>query len=369
MKKDYYELLGVSKSATKEEIKKAYKKLAIKYHPDKNPGDKEAEDKFKEVSEAYQVLTDDEKRQMYDRYGHDAFANGTGGGGNPFGAGFGGGFEDIFDDIFSSFFGGGGGGFSRKSGRRRRKGNDLAYEFNISLEEAAKGKESEISLYKNELCETCKGSGSEPGHGKQTCPQCRGTGQVQSRQGFFSVSTTCNKCGGTGEINTHPCKSCSGKGVVKQKKKVKVKIPQGVDSGTKLKISGEGEYPEGGGVPGDLFIIIRVKSNKRFIRKGPDLVCRVPITYSQAIFGDNIYIETLLKKEVKLKIPPHTANETKFRIRGEGIYDIHTGRKGDLYLKVYIDVPKKLSKEEKELAKKLFEVQKKSQIVIPEAKN
>lgn len=370
-KKDYYEILGVSRTASKEEIKKAYKKLAMKYHPDRNPGNKEAEEKFKEITEAYEVLANDEKRAMYDRYGHVDF---NGAGYDPFSGG-GRGFSDFddlfgdFSDIFSSFFGG---GFSssRRGGtrtHRRQKGADLYYELSIDLEDAAKGKEVEIQLYKDVKCPQCGGTGVQKGFTLETCPTCHGTGQYTTRQGFFTVSTTCPTCHGSGTINRHPCTKCKGKGTIKQNKKVKVKIPKGVDTNTKLKISGEGEEAINGGINGDLYIIINIKPNKKFKREGADLYSIVPISFYQAIFGDTIYIETIEGKEVKVRIPPHTKNGTMLRIKGEGIYDIHKMRKGDLYLKVEIDVPAHLSYQEKDLLKKLYELSSPPKKVSPKA--
>ncbi|MCX8058067.1 MAG: molecular chaperone DnaJ [Spirochaetes bacterium] len=364
--KDYYEILGVPRNATKEEIKKAYKKLAMQYHPDRNPGNKEAEEKFKEITQAYEVLSNDEKRQIYDRYGVEGLSSA---GFNPFSQGgfSSDAFEDIFSDfsdIFDSFFGG-----SSSRGRRKRqvKGEDIFYKYEIDLEDVVNGKDVEIEIYKNDVCPECNGSGVERGYSMSTCPQCNGSGEFITRQGFFSISTTCARCKGTGKINTHPCQRCRGNGVIKKPKKVKVKIPAGIDNETKLKISGEGEYPVGGGIPGDLYIVIFIRKNKRFTRKGADLICKLFISYTQAIFGDEIMLETIDKKHIRLKIPPFTTDGTTLRVKGEGIYDIHEGRRGDLFVKVMIKVPKALSSEERRILEMYKSIEKKQEYYIPEA--
>ena len=353
-KRDYYEVLGVGKTASKEEIKSAFRKLAMKYHPDRTKGDKESEEKFKEIAEAYEVLSDDEKRKMYDTYGHsgvdsrgfDPFSNFTN-------------MEDIFSefsDIFSSFFGTGfssrgRGNSSRYRGARR--GQDVALEVTISLKEAAFGTEKTVEVLKHSACSTCNGSGVEPGYSKETCPVCKGTGQQTSRQGFYTIATTCPKCQGSGEVNPHPCHTCAGKGLIKDKKNVKVKIPKGVDNNTKLKVSQEGEAGIGGGPNGDLYIIIKVLPDSIFQREGPNLYAKAYIPFAIAVLGDEINIPTIYGKEVILKIPPYTKSGTTFRIRHEGIYDISEGIIGDLYIQVEILIPDHLSQSEKELIKQL----------------
>lgn len=353
-KRDYYEILGVSKNATKDEIKSAFRKLAMKYHPDRTKGDKESEEKFKEIAEAYEVLSDDEKRKMYDTYGHsgvdsrgfDPFSNFSN-------------MEDIFSefsDIFSSFFGS---GFSSRGrtnssrSRSSRRGEDIALEVVITLKEAAFGTEKTVEVSKHSTCPTCNGSGVEPGHSKETCPVCKGTGQQVSRQGFFTIATTCPRCQGSGEVNPHPCHTCGGKGVIKDKKNVKVKIPKGVDNNTKLKISGEGEAGIGGGPSGDLYIIIRVLQDSTFRREGANLYTKALIPYPVAVLGDEITIPTIYGKDVILKIPPYTKSGTIFRVRHEGIYDITEGIIGDLYVQVEIAIPEHLSNAEKDLIKQL----------------
>ncbi len=353
-KRDYYEVLGVSKTATKDEIKSAFRKLAMKYHPDKTKGDKESEEKFKEIAEAYEVLSDDEKRRMYDAYGHsgvdsrgfDPFSNFSN-------------MEDIFSefsDIFSSFFGtkfsSGARGSSGRS-RGSRRGQDIAIEVVISLKDAAFGVEKTVEVLKNTTCPTCHGTGVEPGYSKETCPVCKGTGQQVSRQGFFTIATTCPKCQGSGEINPHPCHTCNGRGAIKEKKNVKVKIPKGVDTNTKLKLSDEGEAGINGGPSGDLYIIIRVLPDSIFKREGPNLYAKAYIPFPVAVLGDEIKIPTVYGKEVLLKIPPHTKSGTTFRIKHEGIYDISEGIIGDLYVQVEIAIPEHLNQTEKDLIKQL----------------
>lgn len=365
--KDYYEILGVPRNASKEEIKKAYKKLAMQYHPDRNPGNKEAEEKFKEITQAYEVLSNDEKRQIYDRYGVEGLNSA---GFNPFSQGgfASADFEDIFSDIsdiFDTFFGR---TTSRRGSRKRTvKGDDIIYKYEIDLEDVVNGKEVEIEIYKNDECPDCHGTGVQSGYSLSTCPQCNGSGEFITRQGFFSISTTCPRCKGTGKINQHPCSRCHGNGVLKKPKKVKVKIPAGIDNETKLKISGEGEYPIGGGQPGDLYIIIYVRKNKKFTRKGPNLYCKLPISFTQAVFGDEILLETLDKKHIKIKIPPFTSDGTVLRIRNEGIYDIHEERKGDLYVKITIKVPQNLTSEERRILEMYRNLEKKYEYYIPEA--
>ncbi len=358
-KRDYYEILGVSKDATDEEIKRAYRKLAMQYHPDKAPADKkkEYEEKFKEISEAYAVLSDKEKRAQYDRFGHsgidgrysydDIFRNAD--------------FSSIFEDlgfggsIFEDFFGFGDifGGGRRRRRHEGIRGSDLRYDLTIDFEDAVKGKEVQITVPRNEKCEHCNGTGVEPGYTATTCPTCGGTGRIRQAQGFFSISTTCPKCGGTGKINTHPCKVCRGSGVVRRERKISVKIPAGVEDGTRLKIRGEGEAGRNGGPNGDLYIFINVRKHSFFDRRGNDVYCEVPITITQAVLGGEIEVPTIDGKKVKIKIPSGTQSGKVFRIKGMGFPDIHTKRKGDMYVRVKVYIPEKLTSRQKELFKEL----------------
>jgi len=295
-KRDYYEILGVQKNSDSEEIKKAYRKVAMKYHPDKNPGDKAAEEKFKEASEAYAVLSDGEKRKRYDQFGHAGVEQGPGGfgaGGFDFESFAGGSFNDIFGDIFGDLFGGSGGGGRRRGGTRRRRGHDIQTDLEITLEEAFSGAEKVVSYATHDTCTTCTGSGVEKGKSKTNCPQCNGAGEIRFQQGFFSMSQACPRCEGSGQINPHPCKSCSGTGLERKKKQKKVNIPAGIDHGQKLKLTGEGDTAGPGSVPGDLYLQIRLKQHEFFRREENDLICEVPISISQAILGETIQVPTI----------------------------------------------------------------------------
>ncbi len=335
--KDYYEILGVPKDASEVDIKKAFRQLALKYHPDRNPDDKNAEEKFKEVNEAYSCLSDSEKRANYDRFGT---AEGIGAGFGPFGTGFG----DIFEDIFGDFFG----TFSGRRRPRPTKGNDLRYDLDITLMEAAFGTEKNIDIPKWESCSECHGSGSAPGKGPTTCSHCKGAGQVRFQQGFFSISKTCQKCGGTGQIITDPCKVCKGQGKVKKTKSISVKVPAGVDEGARLRISGEGEMGFHGGPPGDLYIILNVEEHPFFKREGSDIYCDIPLSFPQAALGSEIEVPTL-DGVSKLKIPSGTPSGRIFYLKGKGIQRLGWHGKGDQIVRVYIDVPKKLTPRQKEL--------------------
>lgn len=348
---DYYELLGVSRDASDTDLKKAYRKLAVKYHPDKNPGDATAEAKFKEISEAYDVLKDVDKRAAYDRYGHAAFKQG--GMGNAGGGGMGG--HDPFD-IFREAFGGGGGGggifeefFGGGGGRSAggaQHGADLRYDLEISLEEAAKGTEKEIRYRRPVACKKCSGSGAEPGSGKTTCSTCGGAGQVTSNRGFISFRQVCPSCQGVGQTIEKPCGDCRGEGRVMDSSTVKVRIPAGVATGSKLRSAGKGEAGHMGGQAGDLYIIIHVKEHELFERHDNDLFCEVPIKFTLAALGGSISVPTLFGKG-SLKIPAGTQTGTTFRLREQGIAALRGGRKGDLLIRVQVEVPTKLTSEQR----------------------
>lgn len=343
--KDYYELLGVDKNASEDEIKKAFRKQARKYHPDMNPGNKEAEAKFKEVNEAYEVLSDSQKRANYDQYGSadpGAGFGGFGGGAGGFQGDFGG-----FGDIFDMFFGGGG---RQKNGPQ--KGPDLRVEIDIKFEEAAFGVEKDITIPRHETCDTCKGSGAAPGTEAKTCGQCGGTGQVQYTQntpfGRFSQSKPCQACHGSGKIIEKLCPECHGQGVVRKNRKIHINIPAGVDSGSRLRVSGEGEPGLKGGPSGDLYVYINVKRHKLFRREGNDIIYEMPISFAQAALGDEVEVPTLDKK-VKLKIPEGTQSGTFFRIRGKGFPSLSGYGQGDMHVKAIVVTPNKLNEKQKKL--------------------
>ena len=348
-KRDYYEILGVSKTATAEELKKSYRKLAIQFHPDKNPGDKAAEEKFKELSEAYEVLSDPQKRQAFDQFGH----GGPGGAGfdfNGFGAG-GASMNDIFGDIFGDLFGGGGG----RGGQRRRSGGragaDLRTQVDISFEEAAKGAEKVITVPRAVSCETCSGTGAKPGTKPETCGQCNGRGEMTFQQGFFAISRPCPKCNGAGQTIPHPCGTCRGTGQTQKRSQIAIKIPGGVDTGQRLKLSGEGEAGERGGPAGDLYVVINVLSHDFFTREDADVLCDVPITFTQAALGAELEVPTLEGK-VKMKIPAGTQSHKTFRLKGKGLPRLGSYGQGDQLIRVLIETPSQLSSEQKELLSK-----------------
>ncbi len=341
-KRDYYEILGIDRSASESELKKAYRQKAVKFHPDKNPGDKQAEEKFKEAAEAYEVLRDPQKRQIYDQYGHQGLE----------GSGFSGfsGFEDIFDSfggIFEDLFGFGSGARSRN---RQRRGADLRYDLVLSFNEAAFGKETEIEIEKMVHCPTCDGSGCEPGTTPETCSNCRGTGQISRNQGFFTIRTTCSACQGAGQVIAHRCPECRGSGQVKTVKRVSVKIPAGVDNGSRLRLSGEGEASGNGGPSGDLYVFIHVEPHNFFHRDNTDIICQIPISFIQAALGDEIKIPTLTGEET-LKITKGTQPGDTFRLAGQGIPSLRTGRRGDQIIQVQVKTPTRLNKKQEKLLK------------------
>lgn len=350
-KRDYYEILGVDKSADDAQIKSAYRKLALKYHPDRNKNNKEAEDKFKEATEAYEVLRDPKKRAQYDQFGHEGL-----GGFDGFGRGAYTDFSDIFgdfdlSDIFEGFFGGGFSNSSRSRTRRARRGSDIQYDLQIDLEDAATGKEVQIEIPRRESCNTCGGTGASPGSKPQVCPVCNGTGQVRQSQGFFTVTQTCYKCNGEGKVVTNPCSKCNGSGLSVHKRKITVKIPAGVESGSRLKITGEGEQGANNGPRGDLYVLMHIKKNDIFERHGNDVIVHVDITFPLAVLGGEIKVPTIYGKNIKMKIPAGTQNNHTFRLKGNGIPYLGSYGKGDQLVKVNITVPKKLSARQKELLK------------------
>ena len=340
-KKDYYEVLGLSREASEEEIKKSYRKLAMKYHPDRNPDNPKAEEQFKEAKEAYETLSDDQKRAAYDQYGHAAFESGGGAG-----AGFGGaGFGDAFGDIFGDIFGGG-----RAGGQRNNvyRGADLRYNMEISLEDAAKGTETKIRIPVQSACETCKGSGARPGTQPVTCTTCAGHGQVRMQQGFFSVQQTCPKCHGNGKMVKDPCPTCNGAGRVKQNKTLSVKIPAGVDEGDRIRLTGEGEAGVNGGPTGDLYVVIHLKTHEIFQRDGGNLHCEMPISFTTAALGGEIEVPTL-GGSAKMKIPAETQTGGVFRLKGKGIKPLRQSDHGDLMVHVVVETPVKLTEKQKDL--------------------
>ena len=353
-KRDFYEVLGLSKGASDDEIKKAYRKLAMKYHPDRNQGDKakEAEAQFKEVKEAYEMLSDPEKRAAYDQYGHAGVdPNMRGGHGGFGGAGFGEAFGDIFGDIFGQQRRGPG-------GRQVYRGNDLSYAMEITPEEAANGKDAQLKIPGWDECETCDGTGAKPGTSVKTCTTCHGSGQVQMRQGFFSVQQTCPHCRGSGKIIPDPCTSCHGQGKIKKQKTLEVKIPAGIDDGMRIRSTGNGEPGTNGGPPGDLFIEIRVKKHDIFERDGDDLHCSVPISITTAALGGEIRVPTLAG-EAAIDIPEGTQSDKQFRLRGKGLKGIRSSFPGDLYCHISVEIPVKLTEHQRKLLKELDESLKK----------
>jgi molecular chaperone DnaJ len=341
-KKDYYEILGVNRDASEEEIKKAFKKLAMKHHPDRNPDNPKAEELFKEAKEAYEILSDEQKRAAYDQYGHAGVDPSMGAGAG--GAGFGG-FSDAFGDIFGDIFGGARGGGPRSNIYR---GADLRYNMEISLEEAARGTETKIRIPVMAECETCHGSGARPGTSPTTCTTCNGHGQVRMQQGFFSVQQTCPKCHGTGKMVKDPCPTCNAAGRVKQHKTLSVKIPAGVDEGDRIRLSGEGEAGVNGGPTGDLYVVIHLKQHEIFQRDGGNLHCEMPISFTAAALGGEIEVPTL-DGSAKMKIPAETQTGATFRLRGKGIKPLRSSDHGDLMVHVVVETPVKLTEKQKEL--------------------
>ncbi|MCB2081179.1 MAG: molecular chaperone DnaJ [Rickettsiales bacterium] len=355
MSEDFYSILGVKKDASKDELKKAYRKLAMQYHPDKNPGDKEAEKKFKAISEAYDILKDDDKRAAYDRYGKAAFEGGMGGGPRPGGAqGFdfaGSGFADIFEE----FFGGGGSPFGARRGSKGKtrsvRGADLRYNMELKLEEAHKGLQKTIQYASYNPCDACKGSGSADESAPSACHTCQGEGKVRMQQGFFTVETTCGTCNGSGVVITNPCESCGGQGRVHRQKKLSVTIPAGVEEGTRIRLSGEGEAGVRGGGAGDLYLFISIAPHPIFHREGNNIHCKVPIAMTTAALGGSIEVPTIDGSRAKITIPEGTQTDQQFRLKGKGMQVLQSGRRGDMYIHTYVETPVSLNKKQKELLK------------------
>ena len=352
-KRDYYDVLGINKNSTPDQVKTAYRKLAVKYHPDKNKGDKASEEKFKEASEAYHVLSDSERKQNYDNFGHAAFENGAGGRGGFGNFDFSNSFSDIFEDFFSDFGG--------RSGRRGRKANfrgaDLRYDLSINLEEAYTGKKQDIKFSTSEKCNTCSGTGSKPGHQAGSCSMCAGNGQVRSNQGFFTVQQTCPQCSGTGEEITNPCNDCGGQGKKQASKRLSVTIPKGVDDGTRIRLAGKGEAGTKGAGSGDLYLFINVYSHDLFKRSDENLFFERPISIADAALGTSIEIPTIDGGKAKIKIPSGTQSGKQFRLKGKGMPYMRGSGIGDLYVQVNTEVPISLNKEQKELLEKFREIE------------
>jgi len=370
MSKDYYNILGVEKGASKEEIKKAYKKLAKKYHPDLNKDNPEAETKFKEATDAYAILGDENKRKQYDQFG---FAGVEGMGGGPGSQGFSSAFrdfEDIFGDfsgIFESFFGGGGGGRGRGGGRRGgpARGSDLRYDLEISFTDAAFGTKVEVAYERESACEQCGGTGATSGSSRKTCQTCGGAGQVRRSSGFFSVASVCPTCNGEGTVVDNPCSACNGNGVIKKRQRVKVTIPAGIANGQRISIPRQGDAARGGGEPGDLHVVVHVQPHKHFERQANDIYCAVPISMTQATLGGDIQVPTLDGKRARVKIPAGTQHGKVLRLKNEGIPVVNSSRRGDMYIKLHIAIPKRVSGRSKELLKELSDLEGEDQTPDP----
>lgn len=341
-KRDYYDVLGVQRGASdKDELKRAYRKLAMQYHPDRNPGDEEAEQRFKELNEAYDVLKDDDKKAAYDRFGHAAFENG--GGPRPGGAGFSGGFADIFEEMFGEFMGG-----ARRGGGPGR-GSDLRYNMSISLEDAFRGRQTEIRIPTSASCEACNGSGAEKGSKPIPCPTCHGAGKVRAQQGFFTIERTCPACGGVGQVIENPCRSCSGSGRQRKDKTLSVNIPAGVEDGTRIRLSGEGESGMRGAPPGDLYLFLSVEPHSIFQREGADIHCRVPVAMVTAALGGQIEVPTIEGSRARLAVPSGTQSGRQFRLKGKGMSVLRSPARGDMYVEVAVETPVNLTRRQREL--------------------
>jgi molecular chaperone DnaJ len=343
-KQDFYDILGVAKSADAEELKRAYRKLAMQWHPDRNPGDKSAEHKFKDINEAYDVLKDDQKRAAYDRFGHAAFENGSRGPGD---GGFAGGFSGGFADIFEEMFGAMGGGRRTQSGPAR--GSDLRYNIEVSLEDAFRGKQTTIRVASFGHCDTCKGSGAEPGSRPVSCRTCQGHGRVRAQQGFFTIERPCPTCQGSGQIIEKPCKGCGGQGRVRREKTLSVNIPAGVEDGTRIRLAGEGEVGVHGAAPGDLYIFVSIAQHQIFQRDGANIFCRVPIPFTTAALGGTIEVPTVEGSRTRVTVPPGTQSGHQFRLRSKGMTVLRSPARGDMYIQAIVETPVNLSKRQQEL--------------------
>jgi molecular chaperone DnaJ len=349
-KRDYYETLGVTRSATETDLKSAFRRLAKEHHPDKNPDDKAAEQKFKEINEAYEVLKDPQKRAAYDQFGHAAFEGGRGPGGpGGFGPDFASSMSDIFDDLFGEFMGGRRGGQQRGRGNGRERGADLRYNMEISLVEAYTGKQAQIRVPTSVGCEACNGTGAKPGTKPSSCPTCSGYGKVRASQGFFTIERTCPACHGRGEVIEDPCTKCEGSGRVTKERTLQVSIPAGVEDGTRIRLAGEGEAGLRGGPTGDLYIFLSIKPHEFFQRDGADVFCRVPIAMTTAALGGNIEVPTLDGSRVKMPVPPGTETGKQFRLKGKGMPVLRSRVQGDMYIQVEVETPKHLTRRQREL--------------------
>jgi molecular chaperone DnaJ len=358
-KQDFYELLGVSKGAGAEDLKRAYRKLAMQWHPDRNPGDKAAEQKFKDINEAYDVLKDDQKRAAYDRFGHAAFENGRGAGPGDFG--FASGFADIFDEMFGDFMGG------RRGQQSATRGNDLRYNMEITLEEAFKGKQASVRVPTLIACESCTGTGAEAGSKPVTCPTCHGHGRVRAQQGFFTIERTCPSCHGGGRVIENPCRVCSGQGRVRREKTLAVSIPAGVEDGNRIRLSGEGEAGVRGGASGDLYIFLSVRPHRFFQRDGANIQCRVPIEMATAALGGTIEVPAIDGTRAKLTIPAGTQTGRQFRIKGKGMSVLRSPSRGDMYIEATVETPVNLTKRQQELLREFAEAGDGKRATSPEA--
>lgn len=344
-KTDYYEILGAAKGASKDDLKKAYRKLAMQHHPDRNPGDEEAERKFKELNEAYDVLKDDQKRAAYDRFGHAAFENDGGGGGGGFegfGGGGNGGFADIFEEMFGDFMGGG-----RRGAQGR--GSDLRYNMGITLEEAFKGNQTEIRVPTSVSCESCHGSGAEGGSKPISCPSCQGRGKIRAQQGFFTIERTCPSCGGAGQVIENPCRTCQGAGRQRKEKTLSVTIPPGVEEGTRIRLAGEGEAGMRGAPPGDLYLFLTIQPHPIFNREGADIHCRVPVPMATASLGGQIEVPTIEGGRARVSVPEGSQTGRQFRLKGKGMSVLRSPARGDMYVEIAVETPMNLTKKQREL--------------------